>query len=146
MNNHVETFEQYALVRRSLSLHVNTLIKDMPLGHRQLTIMRWLNRKGQMNLKTLALYTYTDPGTITRSDAQMIKQGLVEKVQNPKDGREWFVRISKKGQKYMPAVNKVYQQLADLFVDALSEKEQEQLGKLLKKVGTHLEKTFTEEK
>lgn len=146
MSNHIDTFEQYALVRRSLSLHISTLIKGMPLGHRQLTIMRWLNRKGQMNLKTLALYTYTDPGTITRSVAQMIKQGLVEKVQNPKDGREWFVRISKKGQKYMPAVEKVFQELADLFVGALNEKEEAQFRKLLNKVGTHLEKTFSEEK
>ena len=146
MSKHIDTFEQYALVRRSLSLHINTLIKGMPLGHRQLTIMRWLNRKGQMSLKTLALYTYTDPGTITRSVAQMIRQGLVEKVQNPKDGREWFVRISKKGQKQMPAVEKVFQQLADLFVGALNEKEEAQFRKLLNKVGTHLEKTFSEEK
>ncbi|MFS4460195.1 MarR family winged helix-turn-helix transcriptional regulator [Bdellovibrio sp. HCB2-146] len=145
MSRAIETLENYMFVRRSLSLHINTMIKDMPLGHRQLTIMRWLDRNGEMNLKTLALYTYTDPATITRSVQQMIRQGLVEKVKSKDDGRQWMVRLSKKGQKYTPAIKKVYEDVAKIFIEGLSKSEQEQFSALLEKVGNSLEKKFSGE-
>lgn len=140
MTNNIKILENYGLVRRNISIAMATAIKDLPLGHRQTTILRTLGRYGEMNLGALAIYTNTDAGTITRSVKQMLDQGLVEKTQSPEDGRHWLIRLSKKGQKHFPEITAAYEQVADVFVEGLTSEEREQFSALLEKIGTHLEK------
>lgn len=139
-SNNIKTLEQYGALRRNLSLEVSQRIKDLPFGHRQMVMLKVIYTQGEISLGKLAERVGTDPGTVSRSIAQMVEQHWVEKTQSPEDGRLWKVKMSAEGEKQMPAIMAIYGELADLLVASLSPEEHEQLFSLLTKINTHFDK------
>jgi DNA-binding MarR family transcriptional regulator len=136
-SNNIKILEQYGALRRNLMLQVSCRIKDLPFGHRQMVMLKMIDKNTEISLGKLAELVGTDPGTVSRSIAQMIELGWVEKEQSRNDGRLWKVRLTAKGQKQMPIINEIYDNLATMMVDALSEDEREQLFNILSKINTH---------
>jgi len=139
-NNNFKILEQYGALRRNLMLQVSCRIKDLPFGHRQMVMLKTINKFGEISLGKLAELVGTDPGTVSRSIAQMIELGWAEKEQSRSDGRLWKVRLTTKGQKQMPIIDEIYGTVADLMTGGLSDEEKEQFFNLLLKINGHFEK------
>ncbi|RYZ81336.1 MAG: MarR family transcriptional regulator [Proteobacteria bacterium] len=141
MTNNIKVLEQYGTLRRNLMLQVSGRIKDLPFGHRQMVMLRVINTNKEISLGKLAECVGTDPGTVSRSIAQMISVGWVEKEQSRNDGRLWTVRLTAKGLKQMPNIDEIYGSIADMMMGGLEESEREQFFALLTKInGTFGEK------
>jgi DNA-binding MarR family transcriptional regulator len=62
------------------------------------------------------------------------KQGLVKRTQNPKDRREYFVELTPKGQKILPAIHKAIKELNDIAFKDFTQKERDAFDKAIIKV------------
>jgi DNA-binding MarR family transcriptional regulator len=136
MTNNIKFLEQYGILRRNIMLQVSSRIKDLPYGHRQMVMLRVIDKHQQISLGKLAETVGTDPGTVSRSVAQMVELGWVEKEQSRNDGRLWTVRLTAKGQKQMPVISETYSAVADLMIEGLTDEEREQFFGLLTKINT----------
>jgi DNA-binding MarR family transcriptional regulator len=81
----------------------------------------------------------TDAATISRSVGQLIKLNYVEKVKCERDGRVFFVKLTKKGAGLVPELNKVHRELAERCFSSLRSEEKRQLAALLREVVGHLD-------
>ena len=67
------------------------------------------------------------------------KKGLVKRVQNPKDRREYFVELTPKAHKILPKIHKTIKELNDIAFKGFSPKEREDFGKAIIKVYHNIE-------
>jgi DNA-binding MarR family transcriptional regulator len=134
MTNNIKFLEQYGILRRNIMLQVSCRIKDLPFGHRQMVMLRTIEKNQEISLGKLAEIVGTDPGTVSRSVAQMVELGWIEKEQSRNDGRLWTVKLTAKGQKQMPIINETYTAVADLMIGGLDETERDQFFSLLSKI------------
>lgn len=132
--------EQYGALRRNISIEVSQRIKGLPYGPRQMVMLKVIYNQGEISLGKLAERVGTDPGTVSRSIAQMVNLKWVEKKQSPIDGRLWTVKMSEEGLKQMPKILNIYGETADIMAAPLSEEEQTQLFTLFSKINQHLDK------
>jgi len=139
-SNNIKLLEQYGALRRNLSLEVSQRIKGLPFGPRQMVMLKVIYTQGEISLGKLAERVGTDPGTVSRSIAQMVDLRWVEKMQSPDDGRLWKVKMSNEGLKQMPPIMDIYEELADMMAAALNEQEQTQFSELLTKINGHFDK------
>jgi MarR family transcriptional regulator, transcriptional regulator for hemolysin len=139
-SNNIKTLEQYGTLRRNLSLKISQRIKDLPFGPRQMVMLKVIYTQGEISLGKLAERVGTDPGTVSRSIAQMVDQHWVEKTQSPDDGRLWKVKMSAEGTKQMPAIMDIYSELADMMVASLTPEEHDQFLNMLIKINAHFDK------
>lgn len=141
MANNIRFLEQYGILRRKISLAVSSRIKDLPFGPRQMVMLKVIYTSGELSLGKLAERVGTDPGTVSRSIAQMVELNWVEKTQSPEDGRLWKVRMSKEGLQQMPLILDIYQEVASEMIEPLSSEEQERFFELLLKINAQFEKS-----
>jgi DNA-binding MarR family transcriptional regulator len=62
------------------------------------------------------------------------KQGLVKRVQNPKDRREYFVELTPKGQKILPEIHKAIKELNEIAFKDFTKKVRDAFDKAMIKV------------
>jgi len=67
------------------------------------------------------------------------KKGLVKRVQNPKDRREYFVELTPKAHKVLPQIHKTIKELNDIAFKGFTLKERESFGKAIVKVYHNIE-------
>lgn len=139
-SNNIKFLELYGALRRNLSLEISQRIKELPFGPRQMVMLKTIYTQGEISLGKLAERVGTDPGTVSRSIAQMVELDWVEKTQSPDDGRLWKVRMSEKGLKQMPQIMNIYGELADIMIAPLTEQEKTQFGELLGRINAHFDK------
>lgn len=139
-SNNIKTLEQYGALRRNISLEISQRIKGLPFGPRQMVMLKVIYTQGEITLGKLAERVGTDPGTVSRSIAQMVELKWVEKTQSPNDGRLWKVQMSPEGLKQIPVIMDIYGELADMMVASLTPDELGQFNSLLTKINQHFDK------
>lgn len=130
--------ETYGLIRRELNLRATGALRAMEIGPKQAIMLRYIQKNPKSSLAQLSRMTATDPAASGRAIDCLIKQGWITKEEHPSDRRRWVLVLTSEGRKKMSNVNKVYNSLAKVFLEALGPKEQEQFGKLLRKILTQL--------
>lgn len=66
------------------------------------------------------------------------KEGLVERVDDPEDRRAYNIKLTAKGKKLFDEIFAKHAEFIAETASVLTTKEQEELGKLLKKLGLAL--------
>ena len=66
------------------------------------------------------------------------RQGLVVRVQNPEDRREYFIELTAKGRKAMPKIHKAIAELNEIAFKGLTKKEAAEFYRLLVKIGDNV--------
>jgi DNA-binding MarR family transcriptional regulator len=66
------------------------------------------------------------------------KQGLVEREQNPKDRREYFIELTAKGRRLMPKIHKAIDDINKEAFKGISDRERDQFYKLLIRVADNV--------
>lgn len=148
----MKTTEKYGLeIDQALSLWVkltkayhtvsrltNENIKKYNLTRPQFCVIECLGHHGEMTLSALSLKLSVTGGNMTLVVDNLEKERLVERIRSKEDRRTIHVKLTDKGVHLFNSVFKKHAQFITKTFQVLSEKEQIQLSKLLKKLGTSL--------
>ena len=104
------------------------------------TIMEALLHKGPMPINTIGHKVLLTSGSMTAAVNRLENKGLVARVQDPADGRCYYVHLTKLGSKTIKRAYAKHARNLDKVADVLTAKERDELSRLLKKVGRHAEK------
>ena len=75
--------------------------------------------------------TMVTSGTMTNRIDQLVKAGLVERIQNPNDGRSVLVGLTRQGRKVIDAAVADHVENLDRLTGGLSKSEFQRLNRLL---------------
>lgn len=90
-------FNLYAATRL-MNQTYSEFLKEFQLTYPQFLVLNILWEKEQVSLTEIGQRLYLDSGTMTPLIRRMINQELIYKEKNKLDGRESFLKLTKKGQ------------------------------------------------
>jgi DNA-binding MarR family transcriptional regulator len=101
-------------------------------------VLMVLGQLAPIHSRQLSNMMSINPGTISQYVHSLVKKGLVDKRQDEKDRRKWWLGLTKKGQViYQRTIEEAVVYTRD-FISALNEKEQKTLHQLLLKASHSL--------
>lgn len=136
----LDSFIKLVRAAQSVSGRVESHLSEIGLSVSQFGALEALHHLGPLNQKTLAAKILKSTGNITMVVDNLEKRGLAERVRGEDDRRHYSVRITGKGRElirsFFPGhVARIVEEMG-----RLSRAEQEELGRLCKKVGLPDEK------
>ncbi|MBX3022693.1 MAG: winged helix-turn-helix transcriptional regulator [Bdellovibrionales bacterium] len=134
----VRALERFGSIRRQLNLVAVKLLKDHGLHPKQMVMLRFVSENNEVSLTQLARGTATDMAAASRAIGPLIKQGWLKKMRDPQDSRRWIIQLTPKAQRKMPAIEKIYVQLADLLCDPLDSREIKEFSRVLEGISQGL--------
>ncbi|MGZ3865892.1 MAG: MarR family winged helix-turn-helix transcriptional regulator, partial [Bacteroidia bacterium] len=72
-----------------------------------------------------------DKVTMVKTVDGLVKKGLVKRVQNAKDRREYFIELTPKGKKILPKIHKAIKELNEVAFNGMKAKEQQKFYETL---------------
>lgn len=120
-------------------LHLNPLFATYGLQPGEFDVMVTLRRSGEpYELTPTALYdtAMISSGSMTNRINRLVQAGLVQRKQNPADGRGFLVCLTQKGLALIEALIPEHVANQQRILSCLSQAEQAQLGRLLEKLIT----------
>lgn len=113
-------------------------IRTYGLTQPQFGVLESLGHLGPMCSGSISKKQLVSGGNMTVVVDNLEKEGLVDRVPDPEDRRQIFIRLTKKGEElFKETFLKHAEYMTDIF-SVLSEEEQLELAELLKKLGTSL--------
>jgi len=116
-------------------------IRSFHLTEPQFGVLESLGHLGSMTIGTLCSKQLVSGGNMTLVVDNLEKQGLVERIYNKEDRRTIIVQLTKKGKALFNEVFSQHAKHIEKLASVLTDKDQEELSKLLKKLGTSLSGT-----
>jgi MarR family 2-MHQ and catechol resistance regulon transcriptional repressor len=107
------------------------------------TIMEALLHKGAMPINTIGQKVLLTSGSMTAAVNRMENKGLVKRIQDPSDGRSFYVHLTPKGRNTIKKTYARHAENLEKIVGVLSDKERTELVRLLKKIGLFAESLKT---
>lgn len=142
-------------IERALSLYLKLMrahdtlylvsgdhIRTFGLTPMQFNIIEALGHLGPMLMGDLTRKQFTTGGNITVVVNNLVDLGLVKRVPSKEDKRAYYVHLTPKGTKLFKKVFKPQAEFIASVVSVLNDSEQEQLARLLKKLGTGVAEKF----
>ncbi len=107
--------------------------QESTLGHSltQIGILVTLDRRGPTTLGDLAQIERVAPPTITKAVANLVAEGLVEKVPDPDDGRVHRARLTPAGERDLEAIRRQREAWLATRLATLAPEEVDQLVAVL---------------
>ncbi len=116
----------------------NENIRSFGLTTPQFGAFECLGHLGPMTTGELARKMLISGGNTTCIVDNLVREGLVEREHSADDRRVILVRLSAKGQKLFEEIFPKHAHHIETLASVLTEEEQKELGRLLKKLGTAL--------
>lgn len=113
-------------------------IRSFGLTTPQFGVLECLGHLGPMTLGELCRKQLVSGGNMTVVVDNLAKDGLVERIPSKDDRRAIVVRLTKKGKKLFDDIFIQHAKFVAAATGVLTNKEQEELAVLLKKLGTSL--------
>ena len=114
-------------------------IRSFGLTEAQFGVIECLGHLGTMLIGDLTRKHLVSGGNMTVIVDNLQKEGLVERLVSKEDHRAFYVKLTPKGKLLFKKIFSKHAQYIVKLASVLSESEQEQLGLLLKKLGTSLQ-------
>ncbi len=115
-------------------------IRSFGLTTPQFGVLECLGHLGPMSLGELCRKQLVSGGNMTVVVDNLAKEGLVERIPSTEDRRSFQVRLTVKGKKLFDEIFLKHAKCVTGLTSVLTDKEQEELARLLKKLGTLLRK------
>jgi MarR family transcriptional regulator, 2-MHQ and catechol-resistance regulon repressor len=115
-------------------------IQKFGLTQPQFGVIETLGHLGSLTMGEICSKMLVSGGNITVVIDNLEKEGLVERVPSTKDRRTIFVRLTTKGKKLFDEIFVKHAECITNLASALTESEQTQLARLVKKLGLALKK------
>jgi MarR family 2-MHQ and catechol resistance regulon transcriptional repressor len=113
-------------------------VRTFGLTEPQFGALECLGHLGPMTIGQLCKKQLVSGGNMTVVVDNLEKEGLVERVPSKEDRRSILVRLTDKGTKLFNDIFEQHAQYVAKLASVLTEDEQEELGRLLKKLGVSL--------
>jgi MarR family 2-MHQ and catechol resistance regulon transcriptional repressor len=126
---------------RAFSVFNKATIRDIEkhgLTEPQFGVLETLGHLGTMTFGQLCRKRLVSGGNMTVVVDNLEKQGLVERKHCAEDRRAIYVRLTRKGEEVFQEIFPKHAKCVARLTKALTEREQEDLGRLLKKLGLSL--------
>lgn len=119
-------------------------IDRQSIGHTGLNItdfmiLEALLHKGPLPINEIGKKILLTSGSMTAAANRLMKRGLIERVQDPADGRRFYLHLTKKGLKLISSAYRNHSKSLNEVFGCLDERERDEFVRLLKKVGRHAE-------
>lgn len=108
-------------------------------GLSDFTIMEALLHKGPLPINQIGEKVLLTSGSMTAAINRMENKGLVKRIQDPADGRCFYVHLTRKGRQTIRTAYAKHEKNLEKIAGVLSEKERKELVRLLKKIGLFAE-------
>jgi MarR family 2-MHQ and catechol resistance regulon transcriptional repressor len=131
----LNAFIKLVRAAQSVSGRVESFFSEIGLSVSQFGALEALHHLGPLYQKDLASKILKSTGNITMVVDNLEKRGLVERVRDEKDRRHYSVRITPKGSTLIGSFFSGHVTRIVREMSALSKAEQDELGRLCKKVG-----------
>lgn len=115
-------------------------IADTGLNLSDFQIMEVLLHKGPLPISAIGDKVLLTSGSMTAAVNRLDGKGLVQRVQDPADGRCYYVHLTKTGRNVIKKAYRRHARNLEKMASALTAKERDELVRLLKKLGCHAEK------
>lgn len=106
-------------------------------------IMEALLHKGPMPINRIGEKVLLTSGSMTAAVNRLENGDLVKRMQDPADGRCFFVHLTKSGRRAIQEAFENHRKRLESAVEILDEAERAELVRLLKKLGRHAESMAT---
>jgi len=103
-------------------------------------IMEALLHKGPMPINTIAKKVLLTSGSMTAAVDRLQNKGLVQRIQDPSDGRCFYVHLTREGRRTIRTAYDQHQRNLEEIAGVLSVAERKELVRLLKKLGMHADR------
>ena len=125
------------LARASSSFNKRSLenIRSFGLTQPQFAVIEALGHLGPMKIGVLCNKMLVSGGNMTLVLDNLERLELIERVHSKKDRRAILIKLTKKGDELFNKVFSKHAEFVTSLMSVLTEKEQKDLGKLLKKLG-----------
>lgn len=112
-------------------------IADTGLNVSDFSIMEALLHKGPMPINTIGEKVLLTSGSMTAAANRLEEKGLITRIQDPSDGRCFYLHITKSGRRLITDVFNKHSQNLEKTAAVLNSEERSELVRLLKKIGLH---------
>ncbi|MCF8078574.1 MAG: MarR family transcriptional regulator [Desulfobacterales bacterium] len=102
-------------------------------------VLEAILHKGPMPVNTIGKKVLLTSGSISTAVDRLAKRGLVQRLQDPSDGRVFMVHLTKSGKQVIEDAYRRHNQNLETTASVLSAEERSALVRLLKKLGRHAE-------
>lgn len=124
------SFERFAARTGEHGLH------PMHLG-----LLKVLDADGPVSQQELAQRTGVDPSTMVARMDRLVELGLVDRVRSTEDRRTYEIGLNAAGKKTLAALEAEAHDAGEAVFGPLSQREREQLRRLLIKLADHLDES-----
>ncbi|MDJ0624427.1 MAG: MarR family transcriptional regulator [Desulfocapsaceae bacterium] len=100
-------------------------------------ILEALLHKGPMPINIIGKKVLLTSGSMTAAVTRLTDKGLIERVQDPLDGRRFFLNLTKTGLKLIRSAYRIHRENLVKLFECLDDDERDEFVRLLKKVGYH---------
>ena len=101
------------------------------------SILEALLHKGPLPINTIGEKVLLTSGSMTAAANRLEAKGLVKRLQDPSDGRCFYLHLTKAGRRMIQQSFERHAANLDKIVAVLTAQERQDLVRLLKKVGRH---------
>ena len=112
-------------------------IRQTGLSLSDFAIMEALLHKGPLPINQIGEKVLLSSGSMTAAVNRLEKAGHVQRIQDPSDGRCFYVHLTKTGRRSVSEAYRSHQANLEKVAGVLSDEERTQLVQLLKKLGLH---------
>lgn len=112
-------------------------IADAGLNFSDFSIMEALLHKGPMPINTIGEKVLLTSGSMTAAANRLEEKGLITRIQDPSDGRCFYLHLTKSGRRLIADVFDRHSQNLEKIAAVLNSEERSELVRLLKKIGLH---------
>ena len=110
-------------------------IAQTGLGLSDFTIMEALMHKGPLPINRIGEKVLLTSGSMTAALDRIENKGLITRIQDPSDGRCFYVHLTKKGRQAIKKAYAKHEKNLEKIASVLSDGERKELVRLLKKIG-----------
>ena len=126
-------------INRTFTRVVDQPIKELGFAVSQLPVLVMLKRHGPSSQAELARVAQVEQPSMAQLLNRMERDGLVERVADPEDGRSKLVSLTKQAARQMPKGKAVMDEACQQALTGLNDAERQQLHALLLRVSANLE-------
>lgn len=123
-----------SVVHRKALQYVATKLKDCDIDVGQFFFLRYILKHQGISQEEIAGNLYLDKTTVSKGVNQLVLRGYIQKKTNPKDKREKRLFVTPKAISMEEKIDTVYQGINAFLFQGLTEKELDQLTKILQKI------------
>ena len=134
----LDSYIKFSRARKMMGSQTSRLLAEYHLSESQLGTLEALYYLGPMCQKDIGDKLLVSGGNMTMVINNLEKRGLVSRERDAKDRRQIMIHLTEKGQQLISDLFPKHAQYITDLMAVLTPEEQEQLGRLCKKLGLQI--------